>query len=457
MRAQLVKYWTATRSSYWFVPSLMAIGAFAVSILTTAADRAVGASLAETLPWASLDTPEGARALLSAIATSMITVAGVTFSMTIAAVAFAASNLGPRLLSNFMRDVSNQVTLGTFIATFVYCLLILRTIHGGSGESGEGIAKFVPHLGILLALLLTLASLGVLIYFIHHVPRTIAASAVVAELGHELLRMVAEIFPSSLGKEPPDGILLPDEASDYRIEDGEAVRSRSNGYIMHFEPATIMELTEGHGLVVRFIRRPGDFVSEGEIVGYAFGKRAADDELRDRVMDAIVVNRERTPQQDVLFVVQQLVEIAIRALSPAVNDPFTAISCQRWLGSALISVGRRHTPSPYRYDAAGRLRVIVPGLEFHDIAAAVFDNLRQYVSTDRNAVLGMLGMIESVLINVSYQPYREILLEHAAAVAAGAEAGLAEARDLQLVAIRYAELRTAASLKAYVGEIHEIS
>lgn len=137
MRAHLSKYWEGLRSSYWFVPTLMMLAAIVLSFLTTAADAALGADWIENAGWFHPNTPEGARALLSAIGGSMITVAGVTFSITIAAVAYATSMLGPRLLNNFMRDVSNQITLGTFIATFLYCLLVLRTVHSGSPDQGN--------------------------------------------------------------------------------------------------------------------------------------------------------------------------------------------------------------------------------------------------------------------------------------------------------------------------------
>src|SRR5690606_21331888 len=176
----------------------------------------LGLAWINELGWLNPNTPEGARSLLATIAGSMITVVGVTFSITIAAVAYAASQLGSYLLGNFMRDTSNQFTLGTFIATFVYCLLVLRTIQG-AGEGDRDAEIFVPHLAIVGALALGLASLGVLIFFFHHVPVSIQASEVIAQLGRELESRLLTLFPSHVGEEPPEDAGRVDTAA---YEDG---------------------------------------------------------------------------------------------------------------------------------------------------------------------------------------------------------------------------------------------
>jgi uncharacterized membrane protein len=147
--------------------------------------------------WASLNQPEGARTLLATVAGSMITVAGVTFSLTILAVSYATSHFGPRLLDNFMRDRGNQITLGTFLATFLYCLLVLRTVRSGSDifKPGANAALFVPHLSVLVAIALTLASVGVLIYFIHHIPESIHISNVLHRISRELSDKIEDLYP----------------------------------------------------------------------------------------------------------------------------------------------------------------------------------------------------------------------------------------------------------------------
>jgi uncharacterized membrane protein len=159
------RLWDRLRGSYWFLPALMAAGAVALSFAAVALDARLGDDWAEGIGWFHQNKAEGARNLLATVAGSMIGVAGLTFSIAIAAVMQAAQNFGPRLIVNFMRDRGNQVVLGTFVATFVYCLMVLRTVQGAS----EGTAAFVPHLSVLIGVVLALASLGVLIYFPHPV------------------------------------------------------------------------------------------------------------------------------------------------------------------------------------------------------------------------------------------------------------------------------------------------
>jgi uncharacterized membrane protein len=251
----------------------------------------------------------------------MITVAGVTFSITIAAVSYASANLGPRLLPDFMRDPRNQISLGAFIATFVYCILVLRTVRD-AGESGAGAEAFVPYIGVMAALALTLINVGVLIFYIHHVPTSISAFEVVARLGRDLYaRVEAAPFPAQIGEEPPAGARPPDPETAFPPASGVAVRARMQGYLTHLNAVELMGAAQRHDVVVRFDQRPGDFLTPGVILAHAHGACADDPALHDEVRAALIVERERTPYQDILFTVQQLAQIAARALSPGVNDP----------------------------------------------------------------------------------------------------------------------------------------
>ncbi len=186
MIARALKFLDGIRASFWFVPTLMSVVAVALAFVLTGFDSQFGAAWLRDVGWLYANKPEGARVLLSTVASSMITVAGVTFSMTTLAVSFASGNIGPRVLSNFMRDRGNHVTLGTFIATFLYCIFVLRTIRAENEVDNQIYEPFVPHTAILGALILTAASVAVLIYFIHHVPESIHMSNVVANIGRGL-------------------------------------------------------------------------------------------------------------------------------------------------------------------------------------------------------------------------------------------------------------------------------
>lgn len=164
------------------------------------------------------------------------------------------------------------------------------------------------------------------------------------------------------------------------------------------------------------------------------------DEVAGRIAKSFAFDRDRTPAQDVLFVFQQLVEIAARALSPGVNDPFTAMTCMDWLGTALVDLGQRAEPSPYRYDGDGRLRVIAPGVSFADVVSMVFDQLRPYAGVDRNAAMHLMAVMGRVLAYITHPPYRASLLEHAGALRAMVETALDDRRDVAQVTRAFARL-----------------
>jgi uncharacterized membrane protein len=322
-----------------------------------------------------------------------------------------------------MGDRSNQVTLGTFIATFVYGLLVLRTVHG-AGETEA--PPFVPHLGVLVAMVLALASLGVLISFIHHVPRSIAAPQVMAQLGTDLTHRIALLFPRRLGDAPDGG--LADVAGQLPEDAGIEVCAVGNGYIAHVDVAGLVRRAATCKAVIRLCHRPGDFVCVGDVLATVHGADV-DKELRRSIHTAIALAHERTSQQDFLFVVQQLVEIAIRALSPGVNDPYTANSALDWLGSGAIDLGRRAMPSRFRVDPDDVLRVVVPEQIYADFATAMFDRLRPYAAADPTTARHMMATLHRVAVAVEHPPYRTALLEQAVALNDAAQHCLPLERD----------------------------
>ncbi|HZD54868.1 MAG TPA: DUF2254 family protein, partial [Candidatus Aquicultoraceae bacterium] len=189
MRARLRNLWTRAWSSFWFIPLVMTAAAAAAAVALVELDRRLPAPGGGRFGWIFGGGVEGARALLQVVAGSMITVAGVVFSITIVALSLTSQQYGPRLLGKFMRDTGNQVVLGTFVSTFAYCLLVLRTIQGGGDAAG-----FVPHAAVALALLLALAGVAVLIYFIHHTSSSIRADNLVSRVGRELEREAESAF-----------------------------------------------------------------------------------------------------------------------------------------------------------------------------------------------------------------------------------------------------------------------
>ncbi len=330
MRVQIFKALDRLRTSFWFLPAVMAAGTMVLAFVTVSLDKQMTDWL--TFNWGLTFNggAEGASSLLGVIAGSMITIAGVVFSMTLVALSLASSQLGPRLLRNFMSDTPTQVVLGTFVATFLYCLLVLRTIRRAEE------VLFVPHLSVTLGVLLAVVSVGVLIYFIHHVSVSIQANEIVARVGAELIQGMERLFPENIGRgasqilaEPPGAGFL-----DTFSREARPIGAAGDGYLQFVDGDALMALAREEDVVIRLERRPGHYVVAARPLAMVWPGNRVTDELINRINSVIALGNQRTFGQDTEFAVNQLVEIAIRALSPGVNDPFTAMTCVDHLGSA---------------------------------------------------------------------------------------------------------------------------
>jgi uncharacterized membrane protein len=437
VKARLVQLADALRGSYWFLPALMAFAAILLAGAMVWIDTHVGSAWMDRLPWLYAARPDGARQVLSAIGGSMITVAGTVFSVTIASVVFASGQYGPRLLSNFMGDRGNQVTLGTFIATFVYCLLVLRTIRSTHEDGGAG---FVPNLALLLAVALALASIGVLIFFIHHVPSRLHINSVIEGVGKRLLAGIDDRFPRFIGQ--PQGnadVREPGAHPPPTPPDAAPITADAVGYIQFIDDETLLRLAQAHDLQIRLRRGPGDFIHAGTVLVEAWPAERCNKELRTQVAATFAVGSRRSALQDLAFLIDELVEIASRALSPGVNDAQTAMTCFDWLGAAMSALAARELPSTLRADAEGSLRVIALPTTFEGFLERGFGALIQHAAADMAAALRLLATLDDVALACRRGPRREALAAYA-----GRLSGVAEARltgdNLQRVRAAAADL-----------------
>jgi uncharacterized membrane protein len=429
----------------------MVISAIVLALSLVALDKHLGPDWAEQNAWWLGNRPQGARALLAAIAGSMITVAGVTFSVTISAVAYATSQFGPRLLTNFMQDRGNQITLGTFIAAFIYCLLVLRTVRSAGEMSAvtpaieDMMQSFVPQTAMLGALGFALASVAVLIYFIHHVPATIHVSAVAARIGQELNAQIKQLCPPLDGDPaahragadipPPDPRLLRE-----RYRAAAAVRSDKVGYLQHLDGIGLLTVARENDLLLFVARQPGDFVSVRHPLIYAWPAVGLTRQAAGQILGSFAFGNQRTQAQDLVFLAQELVEIAVRALSPGVNDPSTAINCMNWLGSALSTLVTRQTPPAYRYDDEGKLRVVYQPLTFVQFLDTLCDDLRPHVKRDRSAALHLFDVLSGIAPDVIDKNHRSALIRQAELLNSGCEQALDQHEDRAVIAGRCSEV-----------------
>lgn len=416
------------RESLWFLPGVMALCAAGLAFLTVWVDVKVPERWVQDMGWVYSGGASGASAVLGTVASSIVTIMGVVFSMTLVALSLASTQFGPRILRNFMRDRSNQAVLGVFVATFLYNLLVLRTIR----RETEG--EFVPRISVTVGVAMALASVGVLIYFIHHVSVSIQADEIIGRVNRELMQGMERLYPERMGEGAAE---KGGEAERLCAGEGRAIGSEGDGYVQVIDPEQLVSAAEKWDVVVRVERRPGQYVSCGEALARCWPLERGKEELVVEVRRAFGVGDQRTPQQDVEFAVLQLVEIAVRALSPGVNDPFTAITCVDRLGSALRRLAEREMPSAERRGKDGKLRVIAAGPTFPRVLEAAFDQIRQNARGSAAVTLRVLEALRSVAEKTTRVGDREAVRRQAEAVMIGAREVLRAPGDLRAAEERY--------------------
>lgn len=431
MKFRLYTTWEHLSGSFWFLPAVMVIGAILLALGMTALDRANPEITTSALSWIYTGGPDGARSLLSTIAGSMISVAGVTFSITIVALSLASSQLGPRLLKNFIRDRGNQIVLGTFIAVFTYCLLVLRVI-----RSGDDV--FVPHFSVTLAMLLAIASLGVLIYFFHHVSTIIQAQYVIANIGRDLEAGIARLFASPPENRRYEYQLRGEDDIPADFHDNTAfVTASASGYLQAIDYETLHRIARENDLLLHLLYRPGDFVARNNRIIAVYPADGLSEDVEKRLHNAHTLGASRLHIQDVEFAIDQLVEIALRALSPGINDPFTAIACLDQFSTTLSGLAERAIPSGYYYDAGGRLRMISDAVTFEGIICAAFDQIRQHSQSDVAVTIRMLEVIAIIVARTRTDTQREVLVQQAEMIKRASDETIFEVHDRQDIAKRY--------------------
>lgn len=433
MKIRLVQYWEAVKNSYWFIPTLMAGFSLLLTLFMIELDHRIQDVHLEGYWWIYGGGPDGARAVLSTIASSIMTVAGVTYSITIAVMSLTSQQFGPRLISNFMRDRGNQFVLGAFVSTFLYCLMILRTIRG------EGdLPIFVPVIAVSYGVFMAIFSVGVLIYFIHHIAQSIQVSTIIYETGKELDHAIDRLFPAKMGEgEHRIHRIATEDLPDSFEEGSTPIPSAGHGYITGMDTERIMRVARERQILLRLNFRPGHYVIEGDVIADVWPGHKAEPDLANEINGSIGLGPQRTMVQDAEFAVLQLVEMALRALSPSMNDPFTAMMCIDRIGSSMSRLAGRDNPSPYRYDDDGQLRIIANPSSFTGVTDAALLQIRQNGHTHVSITVRLLEMIARVAAQAKRKEDQEVLLHHASMIQRSGLDGLKEESDRRDVRERY--------------------
>lgn len=427
MKEYLLRLYDTFWNSFWIIPSIMAILAAGGAVATVLLDRSLGEAWVRDIGMVWAGSAEGARGVLAAVAGSVMTVVSIVFSLTVTTLAQTSSHFGPRVLRNFTSDRGNQMVLGTFIATFVYCLLVLRTVRSTDETS------FVPHLSVNIGVVLALASLGVLIYYIHHVAQSIQAENLIAEIGHDFQGSLKVLFPENIGA----GTDEPPEKFDWGA--GRTVESDGNGYLQRIAEDTLLEIAGKHDIVLRLEKRPGDFVIKTTPLLKVLPPAAVDRELEKALRACFALGRFRTPHQDAAYSIQQLVEIALRAMSPGINEPYTALTCIDWLAASLRGMANRQMPEPVRRDDAGAVRVVSCPISFDELAAASFDQIRTYSASNAEVMSRLLDVIAELAPCLRRPSDLVCLKRHVELIEEDAQREIANASDRKRVERRCAQ------------------
>lgn len=418
MLQRFLGVWDDLRSSLWFTPGLVAVASVALAWAVLRLDRWAAETEVGELAWAFSGGADSARQILGTIAGSMVTIAGVTFSVTVVALALAAGQYSPRILANFMRDRFNQVVLGTFIGTFLYSLLVLRSIRGGD-------EAYVPAVGITVAIVLAVASLGLFILFIHHISVSIQVSSMIQAVLLDTTAEIDAVFardPVAIG---PVGI----RSEAIPVPEGFRIPAGDDGYVERVDTGAIVRAAESARVTVDALVGPGDFLVRGTPLAVADREPEHADDLVQAIRGACLLGRQRTIAQDPAYGFRQLVDIAIKALSPGINDPTTATHCVDGLTSLLARMADFDWPGHEFEDAAGAIRLRMPRVTFADYVVLAFTEIRRYARSDLAVTLALLEGLGRVATATRRADRRRALWQEVGAVMATAARGIEHPAD----------------------------
>jgi uncharacterized membrane protein len=412
MTTRLRKLLAVLGDTFWLLPgALVALGVLG-GLVMVAIDHsgAVPQRLIDS-PWIYSGGAGGARTLLGAVASSTIGVAGTVFSITIAALSLAAGQMGPRLLRNFTRDRRNQLTLGTFLGTFSYALMVLRSVR----SQDEG--AFVPHLALSLGILLAFVCVATLVYFVGHMAGRINVDTVVDLVSDEVHSGVMRLMVDEAEPEPPPKSFW---------AGGTCVSDDRRGYLQHLDEDGLADWAAEHDTAIRLLVRPGDYVFPGAAIAVLTtpveGAAAA-------IRNATALGGQRVSAQDLEFAIRQLVEVAVRALSPGINDPHTAMSILDRLGATLCDAVPLHlTTGVFLRD--GRPAFVRPCVTYAGLVDSMFHMIRQNAAGSPAVLIRMLEVLTSVA-GYERNPDRQAALQrHADLVLGDAERDIGTPSDL---------------------------
>jgi uncharacterized membrane protein len=415
--------WEYLRGALWALPTLAVLAALAVGSVLSSID------VSASSPLVFQGTPDDARTLLIAIASTMATVIALVLGLTVVALQLASTQFSPRLLRNFLRDRTNQVVLSVFVATFTYSTAGLYTV---GVESGQRVDEY-PRLAVSGALLLLFASLVMLVFFVHHLTHSIQIDEIMRKVERSTLRVIEHDLPSE-GITAEPAVVPPVGAAE--------VPAYRSGWVQTVHPEVLLPVARKAGAVVAGTTMVGEYVVAGTPLLRVWGGTSGTGEFQAVMRYAVRIGFERTAEQDVAFGVRQLADIAVKALSPAINDPYTAIQSLEHIGVVLASLARRPLGGQLLSDAGGPARVWMPGRDLHYYLDLATGQIRRYGCAEPRVVLALIRVLRTTARFCRDDAARKLVADQLQLVLEGAELAIRQPADLEPVRARAAEALT---------------
>jgi uncharacterized membrane protein len=434
IKTRISYIWQLLISSFWFIPAALVLLSITLALFLLYIDTSFAYSPKGFLSLFFSGDAASARTILSTTAGAMIGVAGTVFSITLVALTLASSQFGPRLLQNFMHDKLNQFVLGAYIATFVYCLIVLRAV------KTEPSTSFVPNISVLFTIVLAIANILLLVVFIHHISISIQADQVIANINKYLHTHIKTLYPQELGKEPAK-VKTKKERKTHResFSSKNKIVATQSGYLQAIDNNWLMQMAQTEDIYIELPAKPGDFFVQDEMLARIYTREDLSDTTKLLLQKAFILGPKRTATQDAEFAIHQLVEIAARALSPGVNDPYTAITCIDNLTAIMCYLTKARFPSSQRSDAKGILRLVTHPLTFSGMMDAAFNPIRQYGEGNAAVVIRMMEGLIRIASFTKNNEQQNSIHEHVSMLYNNAKESLKERNDFQDLKKRYTQ------------------
>lgn len=431
---KILFFWNELGATFWFVPVLIISFSILLSIGLVYLDSMVTIPSKGLIRFFLVNSPDSARSILSTISSAMMGVAGTVFSITLVALTLASSQFGPRLIKNFMYVRLNQVVLGLYISTYLYCLLVLNTIMDSSDYT------FIPSISILVAIITTVINIVLLIVFIHQIAVSIQADKVVSDISEFISKQLDTLFPEKIGEEAgeEESVDASKAASEYQKEI--SIKSPDSGYLQYIDGDALIKVVTRHDSLVELHSRPGDYLVEGSEIGCLYTSDKWEENEFKKIFNQFVIGNTKTTQQDLEFSIQQMVEIAARALSPGINDPYTAITCIDNLTSFVCRLTRSKFPSKYLFDEDKNLRIIADIIDFEGILDASFNQIRQFSGDSPAVIIRLMEALTIIYECASKESHKKAVIKHAEMVYSSGKQNIEEKNDLDDLTDRAAKI-----------------